>query len=146
MSKNENFCIIALFIMLFVSNTLSSSTFLKRKTLSKAEKLESLLQISESEIKKTGAVEAFCFLNSNGTVYDLNPLYNETLDYSTKNDRYTMHYNFCEKAHTQCKEKNTTALAVLVDNNNPTNCYSLGGSKSTMSKWKILSNKDFLIK
>ena len=136
MFKNENVYIVILILLLFVTNTTSSSTFLK-KTLSR--KSESTTEETEMEIHTTKAIEAFCFLNSNGTVYDLNPLYNETKDYTSKDEHYTMHYNFCEKAHTQCKEKNTTALAVLVDNKDPTKCYSLGGSKSTMSKWSFLS-------
>ena len=125
--------------MLFVSNTNSRSAFLKR-TLN-IEESNSLLQLQIKEIQKTKAIEAFCFLNSNGTVFDLNPLHNSTKDYTSKDKKYTMHYNFCEKANTQCKDKNTTALAVLIDNQNPSNCYSLGGSKSTMSKWSIQSKK-----
>lgn len=140
MSKNEILFIAALTIMLFVSNTNSSSSFLK-KTLNINLKSNSLLELEATEIQKEKAIEAFCFLNSNGTVYDLNPLHNATKDYSSSDNKYTMHYNFCEKANTQCKEKNTTALAVLVENDNPKNCYSLGGSKSTMSKWTIESRK-----
>merc|ERR1712032_540311 len=132
MSKNQIVYIVIMTILLFVFNTESRSKFLKRTLNIKSD---SLLELTE--IQKSKAIEAFCFLNSNGTVYDLNPLHNKTKDYTSKDKKYTMHYNFCQKAHTQCKEKNTTALAVLVENENPSNCYSLGGSKSTMSKWSF---------
>merc|ERR1712032_993853 len=132
MSKNQIVYIVIMTILLFVFNTESRSKFLKRNLNIKSD---SLLQLTE--IQKTKAIEAFCFLNSNGTVYDLNPLHNKTKDYLSEGKDYTMHYNFCEKAHTQCESKNTTALAVIIDNTDPTKCYSLGGSKSTMSKWSI---------
>jgi hypothetical protein len=129
--------------MLFVSNTNSTSAFLKYHNTLGSNKYESFIQErlieKAKEIKETSALEALCFLNTNGTVYDLNPLYNSTKDYSLQDARYTMYYNFCQKSLTQCKEKNTTAFAVMVDKVNPANCYSLGGEKSTMSGWKILS-------
>jgi hypothetical protein len=148
MSKNVIICITTiLIVLLFVSSTNSSSAFLKVQNTVIKNKFQSLIQEksteSEMEIKETSAIEGLCFLNSNGTVYDLNPLYNSTIDYTSKDDKYTMHYNFCQKAKTQCTQKNTTAFAVIVDNKNPSNCYSLGGEKSTLSNWKILSKKLF---
>jgi hypothetical protein len=105
--------------------------------LKKSLTISSFLE-KQSEDTSSSAIEAFCFLNSKGAVYDMTPLYNSTEDYITKTGNYTVHLNFCKPAHHQCESKNTTAEAVLTDNKN--NCYSLGGSESLLSKWKVLEN------
>ena len=132
--KKFNFDIYIMFMLFFASNVYSTTSFLK-KTFTLSE-----LSLLEKEIHTTKVIEAFCFLNSNGTVYDLNPLYNATTDYTRKDKNSTMYFNFCKQAHTQCKSKNTTSLAILIDEKD--NCYSLGGSKSSLSKWNILSKKN----
>jgi len=94
----------------------------------------------ELEIIKSNAYEAFCFLNVNGTVYDLNTLNIPKYDYNSTDGKYTMYFNFCKKALTQCENKNTTALAVMTSNADKNVCFSLGGSTSTLSKWNFVSN------
>lgn len=102
-----------------------------------SKKYNSFLEITELDVKSSQVIEAFCFLNSNGTVFDINPLYDSLKDYQMTDDNYTLYFNFCQQAHNQCTKKNTTALAVLKDNKG--DCYSLGGSKNSLSKWNIIS-------
>jgi hypothetical protein len=103
------------------------TTFLK-KASNKVNELE-------LEVLKSSAYEAFCFLNTNGTVYDLNSMNISNYDYNLTNSKYTIYYNFYYQASQQCTQKNTTALAVMVSNADKNVYYKLGGSKSTLSKW-----------
>ncbi len=123
-------------LILFVFQANCSSSFLKNKVYLKS--LE-----AELEIIKSNAFEAFCFLNMNGTVYDLNSLHISDHDYNTTDGKYTLNYNFCGEAKHQCKDKNTTSLAVMTSNTDKNSCFALGGSKTTLSKWNFLSYKRF---
>lgn len=131
--------LLILFIFLNIASINSTSSFLRVKDKHFNSLAE--LDLNSKEIYTDSVIEAFCFLNSNGTVYDINPLYNEKEDYTMKDKNYTMHFNFCNPPKTQCSSKNTSALAVITDEKN--NCYSLGGSKNTLSKWSVISNLDF---
>lgn len=130
---------IVLMLSLFFLSNISSSSFLK-KTISFSQ-LDLTLSEGERELEKeiykSKVLEAFCFLNSDGRVFDLNPLYNETNDYIEEDGNYTMYFNFCRDAHMQCEKKNTTALAIVKDKEG--NCHSLGGSNNTLSKWNVIS-------
>jgi hypothetical protein len=90
----------------------------------------------QSEINKSDTYEAFCFLNADGAVYDLNTLYNPNTDYSISDGKYTVYFNFCKKAHNQCNNK--PALALIKSNSDNNICVSLGGQSSSISKWKLV--------
>lgn len=117
-------------MLIFVSYASTSSSFLKKSTLTE----------EELQIISTKAYEAFCFLNVNGTVYDLNSLNNPVEDYNTTDNKFVLHYNFCKQAVTQCPLKNTTALAVMTSKADKNICYALGGSESTLTKWNFNGN------
>lgn len=131
MVKNGSIFLILLIIVFFSINC--SSTFLRKSNLNNRA-----LEL-ELEVIKSNAYEAFCFLNVNSTVYDLNPLKIKTHDYNMTDGKYSMYFNFCKKAITQCENKNTTALAVMTSNADKNICYSLGGSTTTLSKWNFIS-------
>lgn len=131
MAKNAS---IFLFIILALSYYVNcGSTYLRKNNV------QNRFLEHELEIIKTNAYEAFCFLNVNGTVYDLNSLNVPNYDYNFTDGRYTVYYNFCNQAKTQCNQKNTTALAVMTSNVDKNVCYALGGSTSTLSKWNFIS-------
>jgi len=135
MVKNASLFLFALLVLSYQVNC--GSSFLKSN-------LHTNSYENELEIVKSNAFEAFCFLNVNGTVYDLNSLNMPKEDYQATDGKYTMYYNFCGQSHNQCTQKNTTALAVMTSNADKNVCYSLGGSKATLSKWNFVSNEYFL--
>lgn len=137
MVKNGSIFIILLITVFFSVNC--GSTFLRKSNM-QSRSLE-----HELEVIKSNAYEAFCFLNVNGTVYDLNSLKLKTSDYNSTDGKYTMYFNFCQKSITQCEKKNTTALAVMASNADKNVCFSLGGSTSTLSKWNFVSKLNLII-
>jgi len=136
MVKNASIFLMVLITMFFSINC--GSTFLKKSNLN----VRSLEQ--ELQIISINAYEAFCFLNVNGTVYDLNSLNRPEADYTNSDGKYTMYFNFCKQANTQCTIKNTTSLAIMKSNADPNICFSLGGSESTLSKWNFVSKYNLL--
>ena len=132
MVKNGSIFLMLLLALFYSVNC--SSSYLRKSNL------HSRMLDQELEIIKSNAYEAFCFLNVNGTVYDLNTLNIPKYDYNSTDGKYTMYFNFCKKALTQCENKNTTALAVMTSNADKNVCFSLGGSTSTLSKWNFVSN------
>ena len=74
-----------------------------KKTHSKATKAKTKIKSFLKQVTNVTTSQAFCFLNSNGTVYDLNPLYNKTQDYSIKNLDNIVNFNVCKNAETKCK-------------------------------------------
>lgn len=124
--------IIALFS---ITSIYSNSSFLKAKYSNYLGLIE-----KDDEIVTKTVTQALCFLNVDGAVYDINPLYNKTRDYQVTDGNYTMYFNFCHQTHTKCENKNTTAHAILKHNKNKNKCYSLGGSENSLSKWDLLSN------
>lgn len=132
MVKNGSIFLLLLITVFYSINC--SSSYLRKTNL------HNRILDKELEIIKSNAYEAFCFLNVNGTVYDLNSLNIPKYDYNVTDNKYTMYFNFCKKANTQCEKKNTTALAVMTSNIDKNVCFSLGGSTSTLSKWNFVSN------
>lgn len=132
MVKNESIFLIFLLTVFYSINC--GSTFLRKSNL------HNRLLEQELEIIKSNAYEAYCFLNVNGTVYDLNSLNIPNYDYNSTDGKYSIYFNFCKKAVQQCGKKNTTALAVMASDADKNICYSLGGSGSTLSKWNFVSN------
>ena len=131
MVKNESILLIILITVFFFTHC--SSTFLKKSNLN------GRLLEQELEIIKSNAYEAFCFLNLNGTVYDLNSLQMAKNDYNTTDGKYTMYFNFCQNANKQCTRKNSTANAVMTSNADPNVCFALDGKETTLSKWSFIS-------
>lgn len=132
MVKNGSIFLILLITVFYTINC--GSSFLRKSNVNNRN-----LEL-EMEVIKSNAYEAFCFLNVNSTVYDLNSLNIPTHDYNMTDGKYSMYFNFCKKAVTQCDKKNTTALAVMTSNGDKDICFSLGGSTSTLSKWNFISN------
>lgn len=101
-------------------------------------------KLSTEEIVLQNATQAFCFLNKNGTVYDLNPLYNSKSDYVIQGADYVVNFNICKKALGQCGDKDS--MINWRRNSNIPNvaaekqCISLTGADSVVSKWLFLSN------
>lgn len=114
---------ILFFAFLLISSSLGSQNFLKKLKI--------------EEVIESKVTQAFCYLNSNGTVYDLNPLYNENQDYSIKTPTYEINFNVCKNALTKCGDKQALVVYKPIE---PTgDCVSLSGPATVVSKWSHLS-------
>ena len=91
-------------------------------------------QLFLQDMVNTSSSQAFCFLNSNGTVYDLNKIYNAT-DYVINGADYKVNFNVCHNPKSQCSNK-TSMVTYLGPNNQ---CVRLAGPDLVVSKWSILS-------
>jgi hypothetical protein len=112
-------------------------------SLATAAKLKSTKTFLK-EIVSSSANQAFCFLNNNGTVFDLNPLTNSTVDYSIHGLSYTVNFNICKNALNKCGNKtsivtyqNKIHLDGIADE-----CIALSGAEAVVSKWTVLSKKN----
>ncbi len=118
-----------------------TSTFLKLKT-----KLQTSTQSRKLKLKQIITQEvnqAFCFLNNNGTVYDLNPLYNSKNDYFIQGPDYVLNFNFCKNTITTCGNK--TSLINYQDMSVAGNstCVALSGPETVVSDWELLSKINY---
>lgn len=131
-------------IFFLISLVLLSSAFGKLKTSLK-------LNTFVKDTTNTTSVSAFCFLNDNGAVYNLNPAYNSTADYSqvsainnnvTNNNMTTtnsLSLNVCHNPKTQCSNS-TGMVTYTTQTGNVNQCVRLAGSDLVVSKWTILSD------
>lgn len=97
---------------------------------------------SNSEVTlRDGEVEAYCFANIQGVVYDLSPLYDPNSDYSFKTGESSVLFNFCKFGVTKCKKDNTFVISAKTSsltNNTSTDCTILSGTNyDNFPKWKV---------
>lgn len=87
---------------------------------------------------ETNLVDAFCFINNNGTVYDLNDLTNDEADYTVATNTGKINFNICRNALNSCAgEKN---IASWVSNLDPNNCVSVAGNQTVTSEFTLIEN------
>ena len=105
-----------------------------------------LTQLLTTAIIQSNSVGAYCFLNSNGTVFNLNPLTRKNDDYNrTFLNGDTLQLNMCSRAVSNCPNK--TALATYKYKNvintltGQAQCISLSGNETTFANWTILCKK-----
>ena len=98
-------------------------------------------QLKSQAILNLETVSAYCFINANGTIFDLNPLYKQTDDYNVtfpnnnvfpNND--TLSINICRKANKNCPNKNALATYIIGQNRE---CIALSGDENTFLKYQI---------
>jgi hypothetical protein len=79
-------------------------------------------------------VGAYCFINDNGIIYDLNTLRVNDKDYNrTFSNNDLLAVNMCGKANKNCANK--TALATYTSANNQ--CLTLSGDQNTFIQYRI---------
>ena len=131
MSNRKNILFLTLLVLTSLISGLKTNTDLKVKN-----KLRT--QLFLQEITTQTASQAFCFLNNNGTVFDINPLHNKTKDYNISGADYTLNFNVCKNANSKCG--NRTSLVSWRSNSTGTEeCVLLAGAESVVSKWAIIS-------
>ena len=133
------FCLLAIFFSsCYASNAIKN--FLERNNRT----LPSMPSYSDV-ILLDAELQAYCFANVNGIVYDLNPLYDATSDYmfKSKNGNVTFYYNFCKFTNTKCNKDNTYMISTnpgSIFNNTSNDCNLLTGTNyQNLPKWKIKS-------
>jgi hypothetical protein len=109
--------------LLFLSSVFANQAFLKN---------------SNKEIVQLSGVSAFCYLNANGTVFNLNPLHNE-IDYEIGTAPYKVYLNFCGDSSVSC-ETNKTSMVTYVDD---TKCIDMSGNETVVSEFEVYSKKKF---
>lgn len=94
------------------------------------------MRIDSPQINKN-VTQAYCFLNNEGTVYDLMELYDlEDYVYEGKNNTYIL--NFCKFTTNKCRKDN----AFIISHNtlDERDCHLMSGTNPTLpSKWTIIS-------
>lgn len=123
MTQSQTSSKIFIFILL-ISLTSSLKTFLKSRSTDK------LTLLQTTQVK-----EAFCFLNTNGTIYDLNPMRNSTNDYLITGPSYGVNINFCENTINSCDNKK----GMMYYHDDTGRCILLSGPANVVSNWQLNS-------
>jgi hypothetical protein len=87
--------------------------------------------------------EAFCFLNVDGIVYDILPLYDPKQDYTFQNKDKEFYLNFCKFTTQKCRKDSTfiSQHYLAANETNIDDCYLLSGSNPAFpSKWRVSKN------
>jgi hypothetical protein len=135
--------IIVIFCLLAILFTTCSASNALKNFLERNNRTLPVMPSYSDVILLDAELQAYCFANVNGVVYDLNPLYDATSDYMFKSKNITFYYNFCKFATTKCKKDNTYMIATnpgSVFNNTSNDCNLLTGTNyQSLPKWKIKS-------
>jgi len=92
------------------------------------------MQLETQAIITTNTLGAYCFLNDNGIVYDLNSLNRKNDDYNkTFTNKDFLSVNLCSRANNNCPNKTALATYYLANNQ----CISLSGDEKAFSNYTI---------
>lgn len=92
----------------------------------------------ETPENKTQVADAFCFINNNGVVYDLNTLKSD-IDYKVETLSGFINFNFCRDQVNPCKDQ--TGSASFTSSKLGTECIQIAGSNTVSSKIFIQEEK-----
>jgi hypothetical protein len=121
---NNSSNLICITFLLFFSFIQTNQNFLKNR-----------------EIQELSGMEAFCYLNANGTVYNLNPLHKEDNDYEFPAGLLDakLYVNFCGDSLISC----TPEKKGMVTYKNGDQCIDLSGDQTIVSQWTVTSKHLF---
>jgi hypothetical protein len=124
-----------LFIYTFAYISCKNAHFLKNTILFEPVLLQ--IKMQSKAIITSDTVGAYCFINDNGIIYDLNTLRVNDKDYNrTFSNNDLLAVNMCGKANKNCANK--TALATYTSANNQ--CLTLSGDQNTFIQYRISCN------
>lgn len=83
---------------------------------------------------------AFCFINNNGTVYDLNDLRNDESDYKIKTVSGYVSFNFCRDAINSCPGR--TGIASYSADLQGTDCVLLAGNNTISNNFFVINDEE----
>ena len=113
----------------------SDSASISQPIVNETVKVEVLKASSEN---KTQVADAFCFINNNGVVYDLNALKSD-IDYKVETLSGFINFNFCRDQVNPCKDQ--TGIASFTSSKLGTDCIQIAGSNTVSSKVFIQEEK-----
>lgn len=97
-------------------------------------RLKSSMKLIQSD--DNTSINAFCFVNYNGIVYDLGKLYDDSSNYFIKNNQSYFYFNFCKFAHMKCKKDSSYIIHKSIDS--PDDCHLMSSpNNKTTPQWKI---------
>jgi hypothetical protein len=86
----------------------------------------------------TNKKSAFCYINDNGIIYDLNSLHNSNIDYRIDTVEGTFSFNFCKNAIHSCTNKaGDEGLGFFTDALDM-QCYKVAGPSTFSNKYDII--------
>jgi hypothetical protein len=89
--------------------------------------------LRNKEVVQLSGVEAYCYLNANGTVFNLNPLHRVT-DYELGTVG-KVYLNFCGDSSVSCTTNKTSMVTYMDD----TRCIDMSGNETVVSDWQVFS-------
>jgi hypothetical protein len=95
--------------------------------------VETEVQPKDNKDKVLSNKAAYCYINDNGVVYDLNSLQNENIDYRIDNVEGSFNFNFCKNAVHHCQNVPNGGMAFFTKRGT-SNCYQLAGTYSNISR------------
>ena len=126
-----NFFFFLIFYSLAYINA-KNAHFLKNSILFNPVLLQ--IQLQSKAIITSETVGAYCFINDNGIIYDLNPLRANDHDYNrTLTNKEFLAVNICGKANKNCVNKTALATYTLANNQ----CVSLSGDQNLFIQYRI---------
>lgn len=85
-------------------------------------------------------VAAFCFINQNGVVFDLNPISTDK-DYDSQSATGSFDFNVCNNMNTPCPDKKGIAAFRPVGGND---CVQIAGDSTVSSNFRIITDETTL--
>lgn len=125
-----------LLLLITFSNIVSKHVHFLKNQFSSFQPIITQISLLQSKaVLTTTSVGAFCFLNSNGIIYDLNPLYRKSDDYNqTYANNDVLSVNVCSRTYKNCTNKN--ALAIYT-NGQSKECIALSGDQNAFLNYTI---------
>lgn len=112
------------------SNSENSSQLIVNETVK--------VEIAQSPENINQVADAFCFINNNGVVYDLNILKSE-IDYKVETLSGFISFNFCRDQVNPCKDQK--GIASFTSSKLGTDCLQIAGSNTVSSKIFVQEEK-----
>jgi len=91
------------------------------------------------EVGNSSTSSDLCVLyNHRNQSYDLNYLYNSTMDYSERDYNFLVNFNFCKNTFSQCKNKTASVIWIGELQGVADNCVVISGENTQETKWGII--------
>ena len=134
--KIYSFVFLAQLLVIVYSSSLNSRKMkLRQDSSTESGAVETQTTIVPQKVvgEEVPLVDAFCFINTNGTVYDLNDLKSDNADYKIKTISGYIDFNICRNALNPCADK--TGMASYTRTITGENCVQIAGNSSVSSSF-----------
>lgn len=148
--------ILFLALLMIFASVNSEKTFMKMKqspppsssssgstTNSQSSKPSNNFTIAPNDtVIEISGEQAFCYLNSNGTIYDINPLHKSNSDYYINETLlYSVNFNVCQNTVRKCNNRTSlVSYRSIVSGVESDQCVELAGSATVLSNWTVIED------